>query len=129
MLRWKLLKASLVAAVVSFAASYGYAAEFSARLNGFNELGSLPSATAFPTGAVLSDGTGTVSLQLDQKASTNRLHADLREGRHHATENGNGIAGSHPFRQVAHFRRCPRVFLHEPDVFRDGANATSLSQE
>src|SRR5712671_4272906 len=67
---WKLLKASLVAAVVSFAASYGYAAEFSARLNGFNELGSLPSATAFPTGAVLSDGTGTVSLQLDQKAST-----------------------------------------------------------
>jgi hypothetical protein len=70
MLRLKLLEASLVAAVVSFAASYGYAADFSARLNGFNELGSLPSATAFPTGAVLSDGTGTVSLQLDQKAST-----------------------------------------------------------
>jgi CHRD domain len=70
MFRLKLLEASLVAAVVIFAASYGYAAEFSARLNGFNELGSLPSATAFPTGAVLSDGTGTVSLQLNQKAGT-----------------------------------------------------------
>jgi hypothetical protein len=70
MSRLKLLEASLVAAVVTFAASYGYAAEFSARLNGFNELGSLPSATAFPTGAVLSDGTGTVSLQLNQKAGT-----------------------------------------------------------
>src|SRR5258708_4918223 len=70
MLRLKLLEASFVAAVVTFAASYGYAAEFSARLNGFNELGSLPSATALPTGAVLSDGTGTVSLQLNQKAHT-----------------------------------------------------------
>jgi hypothetical protein len=39
-------------------------------LSGFNELGSLPSATAFPTGAVLSDGRGTVSLQLNQKAGT-----------------------------------------------------------
>jgi len=44
MLRLKLLEASLVAAVVSFAASYGYAAEFSARLNGFNELGALKCA-------------------------------------------------------------------------------------
>jgi CHRD domain-containing protein len=70
MFRLKLLEASLVAAVVTFAASYGYASEFSARLSGFNELGSLPSATAFPTGAVLSDGTGTVSLQLNQKAGT-----------------------------------------------------------
>jgi len=70
MLRLKILEASLVAAVVTFSASCGYADEFSARLSGFNELGSLPSATAFPTGAVLSDGTGTVSLQLNQKAGT-----------------------------------------------------------
>ena len=70
MFRLKLIEASLVAAVVTFAASYGYAADFSARLSGFNELGSLPSATAFPTGAVLSDGTGTVSLRLNQKAGT-----------------------------------------------------------
>jgi hypothetical protein len=66
MLRSKILEASLVAAVVTFAASYGYAAEFSARLNGFNELGALNAQT----GAVLSDGTGTVSLQLNQKAGT-----------------------------------------------------------
>jgi len=66
MLRLKLLEASLVAAVVSFAASYGYAAEFSARLNGFNELGALNAQT----GAVLSDGTGTVSLHLNQKAGS-----------------------------------------------------------
>jgi hypothetical protein len=70
MFRLKLIEASLVAAVVTFSASYGYAAEFSARLSGFNELGSLPTATAFPTGAVLSDGAGTVSLQLNQKAGT-----------------------------------------------------------
>src|SRR5271169_4348811 len=70
MLRLKILEASLVAAVVTLWASYGHADEFSARLSGFNELGSLPSATAFPTGAVLSDGTGTVSLQLNQKAGT-----------------------------------------------------------
>src|SRR5271169_2202014 len=70
MLRLKLFEACLIAAVVIFSASYGYADEFSACLSGFNELGSLPSATAFPTGAVLSDGTGTVSLQLNQKAGT-----------------------------------------------------------
>src|SRR5882724_5136660 len=63
MSRLKLLEASFFATVVTFAASYGYAAEFSARLNGFNELGALNNQT----GAVLSDGTGTVSLQLNQK--------------------------------------------------------------
>jgi hypothetical protein len=62
----RFLEASLVAAVVTFSASYGYAAEFSARLNGFNELGALNNQT----GAVLSDGTGTVSLGLNQKAGT-----------------------------------------------------------
>ena len=66
MLRLKLLGASLVAAAVIFAAGYGYAAEFSARLNGFNELGALNNQT----GAVLSDGTGTVTLQLNQRAGT-----------------------------------------------------------
>jgi hypothetical protein len=61
MFRLKLLEASLAAAVMTFSASYGYAAEFSARLNGFNELGALNNQT----GAVLSDGTGTVSLRLN----------------------------------------------------------------
>src|ERR1700730_13066160 len=64
MLRLKLLVASLVAAVVTFSASYGYAAEFSARLNGFNELGALNNQS----GAVLSDGTGTVKLTLHKEA-------------------------------------------------------------
>ena len=69
MLRLKLLEAGLIAGAVSVLASYSYAEEFSARLNGFEELGSLPSATAFPTGAVLSKGTGTASLHLN-KAGT-----------------------------------------------------------
>jgi len=69
MLRLKLLPVGLAAAVVAFTASYAGAEEFSARLNGFQELGSLPSATAFPTGAVLSNGTGTASLRLN-KAGT-----------------------------------------------------------
>ena len=70
MLRLKLLGAILAAAVVP---SYAYAEEFSARLSGFNELGSLPSATAFPTGAILSDGSGTVKLDLNGNSITYSL--------------------------------------------------------
>jgi hypothetical protein len=40
--------------------------EFFARLSGFNELGALNNQT----GAILSDGSGTVNLKLDQKAGT-----------------------------------------------------------
>jgi CHRD domain len=80
MLRLKLLEASLVAAVVTFSASHGYADEFSARLNGFNEIGSIPTsvtvltlgsptATGY-TGAVLTDATGTLHLDLDKKKGT-----------------------------------------------------------
>jgi hypothetical protein len=43
----------LVAALVTFSASYGYADDFSARLSEFNELGALNNQT----GAILSDGT------------------------------------------------------------------------
>src|SRR5271168_3652109 len=80
MLRLKLLEASLVAAVVTFTAGYGYADEFSARLSGFNEIGSIPTTvtvtalnTPAPTsytGAVLSNGSGTVTLDLDRNAGT-----------------------------------------------------------
>jgi hypothetical protein len=66
MLRLRLVKASLVGAVVTFTASGAYAQEFSAKLNGFNELGALNNQT----GAVLSNGTGTVKLDLDQKGQT-----------------------------------------------------------
>jgi hypothetical protein len=68
MLRLKILEAGLVAAVVTFSASYSCAEDFSAKLSGFNEIGSI-SATGY-TGAVLSDGTGTAKLDLDQKAGT-----------------------------------------------------------
>ena len=74
MLRLEFLGAGLAAAV-TFSASYGYADgssagsdEFSARLSGFNEIGSI-SATGY-TGAVLSNGSGTVKLDLDRKAGT-----------------------------------------------------------
>jgi hypothetical protein len=40
--------------------------EFSARINGFQEIGSLTNQT----GAILSDGTGTLHLVLDRKAGT-----------------------------------------------------------
>src|SRR5271166_6512030 len=87
MLRLKFLEASLVAAVVAFSASCAYADEssgrsdqFSARLSGFNEIGSIPTTvtvtapgTPAPTsytGAVLSNGSGTVTLDLDRNAGT-----------------------------------------------------------
>ena len=56
----------LAAAIVSFSASSGFAESFSARLNGFNELGALNNET----GAILSNGTGTVSLRLNQRTAT-----------------------------------------------------------
>jgi hypothetical protein len=75
MLRLKLLEASFAAAIVMFAAGHGYAdeSEFSARLSGFNEIGSIPSGTTYAqsyTGAVLSNGSGTVTLDLDRNAGT-----------------------------------------------------------
>ena len=63
MLRFKLFEAALTAAVVAFSASYTHAEEFSARLSGFQELGALNNQT----GAVLSDGRGTLKLNLDEK--------------------------------------------------------------
>jgi hypothetical protein len=80
MLRLKLLHAIPVATIFAFTASYAGAEEFSARLDGFQELGSLPNVTqdpttknitaANPTGAILSDGRGTLHLNLNEKAGT-----------------------------------------------------------
>jgi len=70
MLRLKLLEAGLIAGAVSFSASYGYADDFSARLSGFNEIGSIPSGATYAqsyTGAVLTDATGTLHLDLGKK--------------------------------------------------------------
>lgn len=66
MRRDKLIKAVLVATLVVFSASYAYAEEFFARLNGFQEIGAL----AGPTGAIRSNGTGTLHLSLNETAGT-----------------------------------------------------------
>jgi len=78
MRRYKLIGTALCAGVLALWGGRADAEEFSARLTGFQELGSLPNVTqnpttgvvtaANPTGAVLSDGTGTLELDLDEKA-------------------------------------------------------------
>lgn len=64
MRRDKLTKAVLIAALVVFSASYAYAEEFFARLNGFQELGALNAET----GAIRSNGSGTLHLKLDKNS-------------------------------------------------------------
>jgi len=80
MLRYKLVGTALCAGVLALWGGRAEAEEFSARLNGFQELGSLPNVTqnpstgvvtaANPTGAILSDAKGTLKLDLDEKAGT-----------------------------------------------------------
>src|SRR5437899_6254400 len=62
----KLTKAILAAAVVAFSASYAYAEEFFARVDGFHEL----RAQNNETGAILSGATGTLNLKLDKNSGT-----------------------------------------------------------
>jgi CHRD domain len=62
----KLIEAVLIAALVAFSASYAHAQEFFARLNGFEEIG----AQNNETGAVRSNGSGTLRLSLDKHAGT-----------------------------------------------------------
>jgi hypothetical protein len=82
-MRWNdFTAAALAATVVAFSAHYACTQEFTAHLKGFNEIGSIPgtfpavASTPSPasptgyTGAILSDGTGTATLDLDQKAGT-----------------------------------------------------------
>ena len=66
MRRDKLITAVLLATLVVFSASYAYAEDFVAHLNGFQEIGAL----AGPTGAIRANGTGTLHLDLDRKAGT-----------------------------------------------------------
>ena len=66
MRRDKLFKAVMVAALVMFSASYAYAEEFFARLSGFQEIGGLNAET----GAIRTDGRGTLHLKLDKQAGT-----------------------------------------------------------
>jgi hypothetical protein len=60
----KLIDAVLIAVLVVFLPSYAHAEEFFARLNGFEELG----AQNNETGAILSNGSGTLRLSLDKNA-------------------------------------------------------------
>jgi hypothetical protein len=46
--------------------NYSWAQEFSARLSGFNKISELNAET----GSILSDGSGTVSLQLNEKTGS-----------------------------------------------------------
>jgi hypothetical protein len=73
MRRCHITASALAAAVVAFSASYASAEEFTAKLSGFNEIGSIPNGATYAqsyTGAVLSDGNGTAKLYLDKKAGT-----------------------------------------------------------
>jgi len=66
MRRETLIGTVLVVMLVGFSASYAYAEEFFARLDGFQEIG----AQNNETGAVLSNGSGTLRLSLDKQAGT-----------------------------------------------------------
>jgi hypothetical protein len=73
MLRLKHFEAIFAAAVVGFVASYACAQEFTAHLKGVNEIGSIPNGATYAqsyTGAVLSNGEGTVKLNLNKTAGT-----------------------------------------------------------
>src|ERR1700737_1103383 len=78
MRRYKLIGTALCAGVLALWGGRADAEEFSARLDGFQELGSLPNVNltatpqtaANPTGAILSDGTGTLQLNLNKNAKT-----------------------------------------------------------
>jgi len=69
MLRLKLSKATIAAAVVAFMAGDAYAEDFFTKLNGFEELGGLNAQT----GAVLSNGTGSAELHLKGNSITYSL--------------------------------------------------------
>ena len=66
MRRDKLIKAVLLTTLIVFSASYAYAEEFVTRLNGFEELGAINAQT----GAIRSNATGTLQLNLDKQAGT-----------------------------------------------------------
>jgi len=67
MRRDTLIKAVLIATFALLTASPAYAEEFFARLNGFQEIGPLG---AGETGAIRSNGTGTLHLSLDANGKT-----------------------------------------------------------
>ena len=95
------ITATAFAAAVAFSASYACAQEFTARLSGFNEIGSIPTTVTVTTlgaatstgytGAVLTDAAGTLKLDLDKKAGqfaytltyTGPFTSDVQQGHIH----------------------------------------------
>ena len=59
-----------VSAAIAFSANYASGQEYSARLNGFDELGGLSDQTGMNSGAILTKGKGEFKLHLDKSNST-----------------------------------------------------------
>ena len=66
----KLTLIFLAGGIVALSGSLGHTQDFSARLNGFEEVGGLG---AGETGAILSDGKGTLSLDVEKNQITYKL--------------------------------------------------------
>ena len=108
----RLVMATIAAFSAALSGSSSYAGdEFSARLSGFEEIGALSA----PTGAILSQGTGKLRLDLDRDFATYKLtysglgsavtQAHIHFGKRHVpggisvflcTNLGNGPAGTPP---------------------------------
>ena len=67
MRRYRFTQTILAVAVLTLLSSYAHAEEFFARFSGFNEIGGLG---AGETGAIMSNGKGTLQLDLDRDAGT-----------------------------------------------------------
>jgi hypothetical protein len=109
MLRYPIIASGLAVALVAFATHSAMAQEYRARLNGFFEIGALNANT----GAVLTNGTGKLTLEVDHNSATysltysglgsNVTQAHLHFGKVHVaggiyaflcTNLGNGPAGT-----------------------------------
>src|SRR5229473_172220 len=69
MLGFLLIRSGLAALLLILAAGVVAAQDYRARLSGFFEIGSLTT----PTGAILTDGTGTLHLDVDKNSATYSL--------------------------------------------------------
>jgi hypothetical protein len=109
MARDLLIRGALVSLLLGFAAGVASAQEYTARLSGFFEIGPINNNT----GAILSNGTGRLHLDVDQNSATyslsywgltsNVLQAHIHFGKVHdaggifvflCTNLGNGPAGT-----------------------------------
>jgi hypothetical protein len=104
----KLIGTALCTGVLALWGSHASGEEFSGRLSGFQELGALNNQT----GAVLSNGTGTVELDLDRNAQMIHYKLIYSDVGTTQPQTRHGVAGAYPFRQGARFGRRNGVLLH-----------------